>query len=170
MKRLIRTLLTVVIAIAAMANASAQEAGYVMVKSNINIDLGFDVGFRINDALGVKAGMIADTYRPDSENGSFDESLGHKYRLSYTAGPYFNINDKFHISASAGYGEVGTYGYNALTDQYGIAGKIKGLEIGAHLMLMTDGMVFQLGYGTLPRSFGLGRPFVEISFGVGATF
>lgn len=170
MKRLVMILLASVVSAVAMVNASAQDSGYFLMKSNLNVNLGFDVGIGINDVIGAKAGMIADIYRPDSKTGSFEESLGRKYRLSYTAGPYFRITDCFAVSASVGYGEIGTYGYNSQTDQYGIAGKIKGLELGLQLQFMLDGMIFELGYGTLPVSFGLGRPFTDISFGVGTTF
>lgn len=170
MKSFLKILLTAVIAFAGLVQASAQDSGYFLMKSNINGNLGFDMGVGITDVFGAKAGMMADIYRPDSETGSYDESLGRKYRLSYTAGPYVKINHCFSVSASAGYGEIGTYGYNALTDQYGIAGKIKGLEIGLQLQFRTEGVILELGYGTLPISFGLGRPFTDISFGVGATF
>lgn len=170
MKRLLKVVLTAVILITGVNQAAAQNGGYFLVKSNINANMGFDLGISLNDLIGVKAGMMVDIYRPDLDGGSYEKALGHKYRLSYTAGPYIMLNDWFSISAAAGYGEIGTYGYSEWMDMYGISGKIKGLEVGLQLQFTIDGMFIELGYGTLPGSFSLGRPFHDITFGIGSAF
>lgn len=170
MKRIIRILVVAVISLAGAANAAAQDSGYMILKSNISGNLGFDMGYTINDLVGVKAGMMVDLYRPDTESGSYVDSMGHKYRLSYTAGPYFRITDWFNASVSAGYGEIGTYGYSEQLKEYGISGKIKGFEAGVQLQFILDEYMFEIGYGTLPISFALNRPFTDISFGVGMVF
>lgn len=170
MKRLLKILLTAVIMIIGVNQAAAQGGGYFLIKSNISANMGFDMGIDLNDFIGVKAGMMVDIYRPDLDGGSYEEAFGHKYRLSYTAGPYVMINEWFSISASAGYGEIGTYGYSESLDMYGISGKIKGLEVGLQFQFDVDGFFIELGYGTLPKSFSFGRPFHDITIGIGATF
>ena len=170
MKRIIRMLIVAVISLTGAANAAAQDSGYVLLKSNISGNLGFDLGYTINDLIGVKAGMMVDLYRPDSDSGSYEDSIGRKYRLSYTAGPYFRITDWFNASVSAGYGEIGTYGYSEQLKEYGISGKIKGFEAGVQLQFLLGEYMFEIGYGTLPISFALNRPFTDITFGIGMAF
>lgn len=170
MKSFHNALLLIVMLLSGTLRLAAQDSGYMMIKSNINGNLGADVGISLTGHIGVKAGMMVDLYRPDTDDGSYKDSLGHKYRLSYTAGPYFKLSEYFAISVSAGYGEIGTYGYNSLTDQYGISGKINGLELGLQLQINLNDVMFEVGYGTLPKSFGLERAFTDISFGIGMLF
>ena len=82
MKRLLKVVLTAVILITGVNQAAAQNGGYFLVKSNINANMGFDLGISLNDLIGVKAGMMVDIYRPDLDGGSYEKALGHKYRLS----------------------------------------------------------------------------------------
>lgn len=154
------------------SGVSAAQTGYWgQVKADVYGDWGFDVGVSFSDKFGVRAGMMTDFDRIEIGDGkdfnAFNEVLGNNYRLSYSAGPMFRLIKWFWICATAGYGEIGTYAYNSLNDVYGISGKIRGLEAGIQLQFRYKSITFEVGYGTITKSFSVGRPYHDISFGIG---
>lgn len=175
MKRLFGTILLVLVMAVSAGKASAQTVGgYFSVKSNIRLDLGFDIGVTFKDRFGIKAGMMSDIYHPYGDENEvlqdYKDAVGKKYRLSYTAGPMVRLVDWLWLSAVVGYGEYGTYGYSDRLEMYGISGKIKGLEAGAQLRFVFGNYSLEVGYGTIPKGFSLGNPLHDISFGIGMNF
>lgn len=155
--------------------ADAQNVGgFLSVKANTRLDLGFDVGVTFMDRFGVKVGMMSDLYHPYGDENEvlqdYKDAMGKDYRLSYTAGPMVRIMDWLWFSAVAGYCEYGTYGYSDRLEMYGIADKVKGLEAGAQLRFVFGSYSVEVGYGTVPKGFSLGRPIHDISFGIGFGF
>lgn len=174
MKRLYKILLVVLSISCVSVSASAQISGFWTVKANLDIDMGFDIGYIFAERFGLKVGMLSDTYHPKSDDGNvidqYEKAMGKKYRLSYTGGPMVKVMDWMWLSATAGYGEYGVYGYSQEKDMYGIKGKVKGLEVGLQFNFILDDFVIQAGYATLPDGFSAGKPLHDITFGIGMTF
>lgn len=174
MKKLYGTIIFMLVMIMGARQANAQNVGwYGLIKSNINKDLGFDLGVTFADRFGVKVGIMSDIYRPIGNDDSikkYKEAIGKKYRLSYTAGPTVKVIDCLWISASIGYGEYGTYAYSKELDMYGISGKIKGLETGLQLRFSLNMCDVEVGYGTIPKGFSLKKPMHDITLGFGVHF
>ena len=175
MKRIFGTILLMLVMTVGADKVKAQNiGGYAAVKANINMNLGFDLGVTFADRIAVQAGMMSDIYHPTGEEyeilQDYEEALGKKYRLSYTVGPSVKLVDWLWLGASVGYGEYGVYGYSNRLEKYGITGKVKGLEAGAHFRFVFGMYSVQLGYGTVPKGFSLNKPFHDISFGVGMNF
>lgn len=149
----------------------AQTGFFGQARFNRYGDWGIDVGANFTKVLGIRAGIMTDIDRIGIKDGrdvnAYKEVLGNNYRLSYSIGPMVRCADWLWVSATAGYGEIGTYAYNSLTDVYGISGKIKGLEAGFQLQFRLSVMTFELGYGTIAKSFSLGKPYHDITFGIG---
>ena len=174
MKRLLGTLLLMLVMAVWSDKACSQDSGSLMIKSNTRLDLGCDIGVNFSERFGVKVGMMSDLYHPMGEDHEiiqeYKEALGEKYRLSYTAGPTVKLVDWLWLSGSIGYGEYGTYGYSNRLEKYGISGKIKGLEAGAQLRFVFGLFSIEVGYGTIPKGFSLNNPLHDISFGLGVNF
>lgn len=175
MKRIFGTMLLMLLMAVGAHKASAQEvSGYGVIKANIRMDLGIDVGITLADRFAVQVGMMSDINRPMGEEHEilqeYKEAVGSKYRLSYTAGPAVKLADWLWLGASVGYGEYGVYGYSDRLEMYGISGKVKGLEAGGQLRFILGMYSLQLGYSTIPKGFSLNKPFHDISFGVGMNF
>lgn len=175
MKKILGIILLMLVMIASTGKASAQDVGgYFSLKTNIRLDVGFDIGVTFNDIFGVKAGMMSDIYHPHGDEAEvlkgYKEALGKKYRLSYTVGPMLKLADWLWLSAVVGYGEYGTYGYSTKREMYGVSGKIKGLEAGAQLRFVFDDCSVEIGYNTVPKGFSLKRPLHDVSLGVGINF
>lgn len=171
MKKFIAILFSITVFILSCSISYAQSGYFGQAKANIYGDWGFDVGVSFTDNFGVRAGLMTDMDRIDVGDGKdtkiFEEVLGNNYRLSYSAGPMFRLAKWMWVSATAGYGEIGTYAYNSMNDLYGISGKIKGLEAGFQIQFRLSSMTLEVGYCTLTDSFALGRPYHDISFGIG---
>ena len=176
MKRLSGILLCVFVffSLSEKATHAQNIGGYLSIKSNTQLDLGFDVGVTFLDKFGIKVGMMSDVYHPSGNDNQkledYKDALGKDYRLSYTAGPMVKIIDWLWLSAVVGYGEYGTYGYSDKLEMYGISNKIKGLEAGAQLRFVFGLVSVEAGYGTVPKGFSLGRPFHDIVLGLGFDF
>jgi len=163
--------LSAVISVCFNTVSSGQNGMFWQIKADIHGDWGFDFGVSLNERFGLRAGLMTDTDRVSLDNGkniaAFKEALGNNYRLSYSLGPMIKMTDYLCVSATAGYGEIGIYAYNALSDAYGISGKIKGLEAGLQLQFRLSTFVLEIGYVILPNSFAIGRPYQDITFGIG---
>lgn len=172
MKRIIKILfLSVLILTCNVIVSFAQGGFWGQVRTNIHGDWGFDLGVSLTEGFGLRAGMMTDFDRKEVKKAddivAFKKVLGNNYRLSYSIGPMVKIANWLWLSATAGYGEIGTYAYNSLSDVYGISGKIKGLEVGLQLQFRLKLLALEIGYGTLPNSFALGRPYHDVTFGLG---
>lgn len=172
MKKIFRKILISVITIICCHIVSyGQNSSFGQIKAGIHGDFGFDLGVSLTERFSLRAGLMTDMDRVSLENGkniaAFEKVLGNNYRLTYSFGPMVKITDWFWVSATAGYGEIGTYAYNSITDTYGISGKIKGLEAGLQFQFRLSKMCFEVGYGTLPNSFVLGQQYHDLTFGIG---
>lgn len=151
--------------------AKVFQSYYGLVKANLHLAMGADVGFVIVDRFAVQVGMLADISRPSGNDADkiakYKEVLGDKYRLSYTAGPSVKLVDWLWLTVVAGYGEAGVYGYSERLDKYGISGKVKGLEAGIQLRFVMKNCTVGVGYNTIPKGFSLHRPLHDVSFGIG---
>lgn len=175
MKKLYRIISLTVILMCISANmASAQVSGFWVVKTNLNLDLGADLGVTFNDRFGVKVGMMSDIWHPTGDDSEitkkYEEAMGKDYRLSYTLGPMAKVTDWMWVSVTAGYGEYGFYDYSNRLEMYGIREKIKGLEVGLQLNFDIGDCFILAGYGTVPKGFSLDRPLHDISIGIGMSF
>lgn len=175
MKRLLKTLLLILAITISAGRADAQDlSGFVTFKTNLRIDLGLDVGMTIGDFFGAKVGIMTDIFRPTGDEyeviNQYKKAIGEKYRLSYCCGPMVKVLDCLWLSATAGYGEYGIYGYSANNDMYGISGKICGLEVGAQIAFLFDLYSVELGYSTIPKGFSLNNPLNDVSIGFGVWF
>lgn len=169
-----KTILILLVIAGCMLNShgsSAQMGYWGQIKTNIYGDLGADVGVSFSDRFAFRLGLMTDLDRMEVGNGknidAYKKVSGNNYRLSYSAGPMMRLVDWLWISATAGYGETGTYAYDSLQNLYGISGKISGFETGLQLQLRFGTVSLEVGYGTIIKSFSLGRPYHDISFGIG---
>lgn len=172
MNKLLRILLlSMLVSVCSNTVSYAQKGFFGQIKADIHGDWGIDLGVSLTERFGLRAGMMTDMDRISLDNGkniqAFNKAIGNNYRLSYSIGPMLKMTDWLWISATAGYGEIGTYAYNSLSDAYGISGKIKGLEAGFQLQFRLSSFSLEIGYGTLTNSFTLGRPYHDITFGIG---
>ena len=68
MKRILGTMLLMLLMAVGAHRASAQDvSGYGVIKANVRMDLGIDLGITLADRFAVQVGMMSDINRPMGE-------------------------------------------------------------------------------------------------------
>lgn len=146
----------------------------VVTESKSLYSVGLEGGLLFNK-MGIKLRFETDLYHPFSSSDTYEqeviESLGSKYRVSYTGGFMYNPYRFLWLAIDAGYGEYGTYGQTLDGKTYGVLNKIKGAEVGVDVMaFIYSSLYISLGYSTILSTNSLQERYNGIKIGVGILF